>query len=198
MDKDKTLKYWQKICRLKPNLIDQFGFPLTNFNPGGKYFNLSSLNLPDFEFQLSDEISKAQPSFKEVTDDILMELTLKLQRQTDMDCVSLWAEKLMRFCEIRLPTLRKRAFTKMGSRIGAKNHLLRIASFLLDFYFSTQDLRYLNTVLKITDQKWIANSQKLGSGLTFKDQRLEIALYEFRVLLLTTYALDALAAGEKP
>jgi hypothetical protein len=195
MKLEKITGLWLKIQQIDPKLISEFGQPLNHLEAASAYFELPPLPLPEFNYHLTEIIDQAKPSFRDLTGDILNTLLWNLHNQTDISTVALWAEKLLRFCEIRLPTLKKRAFNKWVSRQKVNELMLRLTSFLLDFYFFSLDLRYLNTVLKLSDLKWITDHARIQSKLSFTDQRLEFALLEYRILLLNTYALQTLVVG---
>jgi len=196
MDQKKLTSLWQTILDLEPRLLVDDRLPLVHIEKYLSFYKLPPSPLPEFESKSAVNIHSAQPSYKNLSAGILFALRQNLYEHTEIDSVALWAEKLMRFCEVRMSSLRKRAFTKWGNKAVAKNRMLELTAFLLDTYFYSDDLRYLNTVLKLSDLKWILNTQKIQPNLTKKDERVIAALFEFRIILLTSYALDRLHPGK--
>jgi folate-dependent phosphoribosylglycinamide formyltransferase PurN len=135
-----------------------------------------------------------QPSFKGLTPEILLVLRECLYRADGLDIVRNWAEKLMRYCEIYLPGLEQRALKKCGGSLDARLLVLQLAAFLLDASLVFRDLRFLNTVLKLLDQRWLANPGLVLNDLTRRAAGgyAAIALaaaFQVRLFLVSEYAL---------
>jgi hypothetical protein len=92
------------------------------------------------------------PSFRELSPEILA----TLRATPAVFPVAAWAEKLLRYCEIFQPDLRRRAREKWGSAHDTAQRMGELAQFFFDYYESTRDLRFLNIVLKLADARWIA------------------------------------------
>jgi methionyl-tRNA formyltransferase len=99
------------------------------------------------------------PSFKALTPEILHSLREHVYRADQPETVQNWAEKLMRYCEIFLPSLQERARKKCGNSMQSRYLVLQLAAFLLDVSVFTHDARFLNTVLKLLDLRWLVNGR---------------------------------------
>lgn len=91
------------------------------------------------------------PSFKELTIESLAELRRMVYFKKDEKLISIWSEKLLRFCEVRYFELWKRALAKWEDEEFAQFGLLYLALFFLDVYELLRDPRFLNICLKIQD-----------------------------------------------
>jgi hypothetical protein len=187
---------WDQILKLDSGLLTDYSAPLAGIDDALLGFGLTPL--PEFSFNppISPEMETAQPSFKYLNEGILLSLRKSLYRQSETETVSLWAEKLMRFCEIRFATLKKRAIEKWTDAQAAQLNMLHLSAFLLDYYRSSKDLRYLNTVLKLADLGWIIDPKSLARNLTKTHDKAITSLFQFRILLLSEYALARLVKGE--
>jgi hypothetical protein len=178
------------LQKKEKKIVEANCFPLIYL---GQY--LSELNLPPLEIsEIKSECfvfdKGLEPSFKVLTDNILCSLRYLLYSQRELDLVATWAEKLMRFCEVRYRTLEKRSLDKCKSKIAAKLHMFHLASFLMDYSIATNDLRFFNTVLKLTDLKWLTNKGLLTKHLSGDNNEFNAALFEFRVLLSIEYTFN--------
>jgi hypothetical protein len=177
---------WRVIRQKDGEIINVAYEPLAHIEPYLAYFDLSPTpELSNSEAALSTHIDSVDPSFKVVTNDHLFSLRQCIYSRRNSAVVDPWAEKLMRFCEIMLPDLKRRSIEKCGTNQAARLHLLHLATFLMDQSIATQDLRYLNTVLKLMDLKWLMNPKRFSNDFN-------IALFEFRLVLTTEYAVRQL------
>lgn len=135
-----------------------------------------------------------EPGFENLNMPVLTNLRQSLLIQKEKTTTTAWAEKLLRFCEIRLPTLKVRARRKWGDKRSARLNFLQVAAFLLDYGMQTGDLRYLNTVLKLCDQRWLVNPRTMKADLRKGGEITMTALFQIRILLQIEYALDVLKA----
>ena len=154
--------FWNQIYKLDPAVFEDYRAPLIGIDDSLCFFGL--IPLPEIEFnpEITPEIHNLQPSFKYLTENILISLRQLLYNRSEMDTVAIWAEKLMRFCEIRYATLKKRAFAKWEERNTVQLNMLHLMAFLLDYYSYTKDLRYLNIILKLFDLNWIIKPNKIS------------------------------------
>jgi hypothetical protein len=107
------------------------------------------------------------PSFKNLTPEILMNLRLSLtsNHEPENATVGIWAEKLLRYCEIRQADLRNRVKEKWKKDLQARQNMSDIAGFLFEYYKSYHDIRFLNVVLKLSDKRWVALPDSLLAGI---------------------------------
>ncbi len=131
--------------------------------------------------------------FKNVTADILLCLRHKLSNGEEAELVGKWANGLMRYCEIRRNDLERRTGQKWPDRTRRRLCMLQVTAFLLDYYYESRDLRFLNVVLKLSDMKWILNRGKIESGLQSTDQDVFVAaLFGMRIVMMREHALARL------
>jgi len=109
--------------------------------------------------------------------------------------LTVWSETLMRFCELRLPTLSKRSRHKWGGRREARTGLLHLAAFLADCNQAFADIRYLNTSLKLLDLTPLANFSSSIKGLPSHADDVHEVLLQTRILLITEAALTRLESS---
>jgi hypothetical protein len=171
-------------------------FPLTGINVCLSCYGFSSPPLASFKEEDWGSIPHVEPSFKNLTDSILLSLRGGLYSGRDLDRVTLWGEKLLRFCEVRLPSLQERSLQKWGNKNAAQVGMLHLCVFLLDYGVFFRDVRFLNTVLKLSDLKWIIRRETIERQLCQGAGDRVAALLGFRILLMTEYLFDRVAKGE--
>jgi hypothetical protein len=184
---------WASIQMIDMKLITSENQPLWNLEPCLQSFGLDPLSLPALSREVAPEVFSKDASFKESSDAILLSLRQCLYDAKEMPSVSNWADKLMRFCEIRLPSLRQRAVEKCGSRNAANLLMLQVSAFMLDYALYSKDARYLNTVLKLADLRWVVDERSIPRKLNGNPQDVASALFQFRVLLVIEYAMRKLS-----
>jgi len=186
---------WEVILRKDTMELADQRAPLVNMEEIVAYFKLQPYPHLRQQIERTSVVQPNQPGFKNLSEEILLALRQNLYITADMDTVTLWAEKLMRFCEIQFPTLKGRAVAKWGDRSAARLHMLHLAVLLLDYYLYSKDLRFLNTVLKLADSGWLISGKTLLRDLKEGKGSFVSALFQFRILLITEYALDHLQKG---
>jgi hypothetical protein len=197
MMKEDTIKeLWRQICGLDNIKLSDSRLPLEHLDEYLRYFRLEPLQSGRKRFVKDSEIIKKDPSFKELNNEILLDLRYCLYTGESLDTAALWAEKLLRFCEVRLTSLRKRAIEKCASQREGQLLVLHLAAFLLDYGAHTDDLRYLNTVLKLADQKWILDSRTIPKLLHGSPDKVACGVFQFRVILVCEHVLERLGKGE--
>ncbi len=105
----------------------------------------------------------------------MQQLRFELQQAENTSNVDAWAEKLMRFCEVRRPVLGRKAREKWETSSKAALNMRRVTVFFLDYYLMTGDFRFLNSALKLGDMKWILDK---GGLLKKTSQSRELNLDE--------------------
>ncbi|MGD9128609.1 MAG: hypothetical protein PVH19_14625 [Planctomycetia bacterium] len=189
--------WWEIILQKHETIQTETRMPLRNLEPYLAYYNLALQPFADPQKKTSPEmeIGDDPPSFKNLSETTLLALRTHLQTASHLDITEIWAEKLMRFCEIRYRTLKKRAMDKCKNLATAQNHLLHLMVFLLDYGCQTDDLRFFNIVLKMADLPWLVNPKTILTLLHQEDEAIVLALFQFRILLIKTYLLDHLYQG---
>ncbi len=134
------------------------------------------------------DIDSVEPAFKNLTDEFVLALRHHAEAGTQTTTVAAWAEKLLRFCEVRHHTLRARTLKSCPQPAVAQRRMLHVAAFLTDEFLRSGDLRLLNTVLKLADLKWICRPRALDKALA-SSANDSSALLQLRLILATEYAL---------
>jgi hypothetical protein len=190
---NKLLSCWWKILlHMDDAVILGDKMPFAGMELCLEHFRLPLPAVPQFEMVKPTGKDLPEPSFENLTIFILTDLRKSIYLRLNRTLTSAWAEKLLRFCEIRLSSLETRARRKWGDIQNARLNFLQVAAFLLDYGMQTRDLRYLNTVLKLCDQKWVINPRSIKGGLRKGGENAIAALFQIRILLLSGYALDML------
>ncbi len=190
MDQTQLELIWNNIS-LNKSIDNANFFPLVNIGVALDFFDIShNLKNKILNKNISNFIIHKKPNFKDLTNEDLEFLRNCVYHNVFCDETFLWAETLMRFCEVRYNSLKKRAKQKCQNLLTAKLLMLHLSSFLLDQAISQHDVRYLNTVLKLCDIKWIFNPNQLQKNVSKNQQISSCDLLEFRVMLLTEYAFN--------
>lgn len=194
--KDSSIRDYWCIIQSKDmaDLSDPL-LPLEHIENCLKHFNLDAIPLRAVRQESKSDILSREPSFAEVTEEVLLWLRLHLYAEKEMAMVAVWADKLMRFCEVRYKTLRKRSLDKCKNSWEAHLLMLHLTAFLLDYALYTRDIRFLNTALKLEDQRWIFNKKTISTRLSGDQKPIISGLFQFRILLVTEYAMDRLSKG---
>jgi hypothetical protein len=183
---------WLKICELSPKCLNDPRLPLEHLDEALRYFELEPLQSGRKRFVKGSPIFIKDANFKDLQHEDLIDLRYCLYTGEALDTANVWAEKLLRFCEVRLNSLRQRATEKCGNLNDGRLLVLHLAAFLLDYAGFSRDLRYLNTVLKLLDQKWLFDERSIQSHLS---GQTSTAIFEFRLLLVTESMLARLESG---
>lgn len=192
--KEQSLAAWWTTIKAssRERLIDPRG-PLVGLRAVARDVGFEPLTEVPFEQPNDAKTLSLDPKFKNLTTDCLPCLRYKLLVGEDPNLVASWAEKLMRYCEIRRRDLKSKATRKWPDRKSAKLSMLQLTAFLLDYYHWKSDLRFLSTVLKLSDMRWIVSRKGISGALQSDDpDEFIAALFEVRVALMLQHALDHL------
>lgn len=191
---------WERIRRTDPALLHHPLWPLAHLDPCLHDFGLPPLDLEETRTtaELASTLQAASPSFKALTDDILLALRLQIAEEGASPLAESWAEKLLRFVELRRRALRSRALAKCGSSAAARRHLLHLACFLMDHAAFSHDARFLNTALKLADMSWLLRRSALERNLGARDEAFILALFQFRLVLMTEWGVARLRREGSP
>ncbi len=188
---------WKVILQKGQGLLEDYRGPLVHLCEAPSYFNLPPLPTLRFDVEVRSDALSQKASFKNLSEDTLLALRMNIYAKTDLDRTAHWAETLMRFCEVRYSSLRKRAVRKCDNRRAAGLHLLQLSAFLLDYGLYARDIRFLNTVLKLSDLAWIVNRESLVRNLDRTEADFISALFQVRLLLITEYAVRSIGEGKR-
>jgi len=200
IDLEKLAAWWETIREHNPDIVRDWRMPLAQIAQAAAFFNLPQLPLPPSNPAQTLETSLAglQPSFKALTPEILLSLRQHVYQAEQPEIVKNWAEKLMRYCELFLPGLQERALKKCGSSIPARLLVLQLAAFLLDVSVFYTDARFLNTVLKLLDLRWLVNPRLIRRQLVGRDDTALAAAFQVRLLMISEFSLAQAATAHPP
>jgi hypothetical protein len=150
---------------------------------------LPPLSLPGIQ---STEIFSKKPAFKALTIPVIDALRRSLFTGKDIIERSEWAEYLLRYMEINLSSIFKKARLQFGSTQSARLAILDLTAFLLDVYFEKKDLRFLNLTLKLIDLPGLLSIKNISNDLLKQDKGFLAALYQVRLLIMTEAAIQQL------
>lgn len=189
-------RWWQGLLHLQPDQLNDPRGPLVNLDEEITYFSLS--RLPELRISIDHpgDISTFPPSFKHFNQDIVLNLRFSLLQSKQLELSELWANKLMRYCEIYLPSLRQRAMEKWHDSVTTRLYMLQLSAFLLDYYRLSHDLRFLNTVVKLMDFTWILSTRQIDSSLRKSGDTLTCGLFAIRLILVSEFSLRMLNTRE--
>jgi hypothetical protein len=191
-------EWWDSILEKESILPKQQGGPLVNLRESERYFSLQPLAQQGFPNPVQLHFPSKAPAFKNLSPNDPADLRWCVYVGEKLPDVSLWAEKLMRYCEINHSILRKRALSKCGDSRSAQLEMLQVGAFLLDFYYFSGDARFLNTVLKLCDLNWVVNERSILRNLRSGGPELTPALFQVRLLLMSEHALCLLDSEGNP
>jgi len=186
------------VIQKKEKVFLVYGYqPLSFIDDYLSYFELPLLPGLNIKSVALTDINSTDPSFKALTDDVIYSLRHHIHSKTKLNTVDKWAEKLMLFCEVRYSTLKKRSIGKCKTKVAAQLHILHLACFFMDQSFSSKDRRFLNIVLKLADLEWVLNKKKNLSIIIDKNNDLNSALFQFRIMLMIEYAINQLKEDKR-
>ncbi len=186
---------WQLITHLPPERLNDPYLPLEHLDGSLHYFQLEPIQSGKKRFNKESAVFSKDANFKDLQHTDLLDLRYCIYTAESLDTVTIWAETLLRFCEVRLASLKKRATEKCGSLVDAQLITLHLMAFLLDYGGQTGDLRFLNTALKLADQKWIMDDSTLKRRLRGDENEVSCALLQFRAALVIEHWM-AILNGE--
>lgn len=135
-------------------------------------------------------LNTVTPSFKNLTEDILLELRLNIYQKQDDPKTGVWTEKLLRFSELNMSRLKTRLNEKIKDHLRIRVFGLQWVCLFLDEHFRTGDYRFLNTALKMQDLGWLYSDKMLPNEIRRHPTHHPVPLLQFRILLNTAFALS--------
>jgi len=184
--------WWDVIFRKESRLLEDDRGPLVYLRGSEEFFGLRRLPPLRFAIEADIHVQSESVAFKHLSATDIRVLRKNMFAGSDTNITARWAETLMRFCEVRHSTLKQRAVAKWGSEQAAQLSFLEIAAFLLDYYYCTKDIRFVNTVLKLADSRWILQEGRIHRNLFRGGRRFLSALFQVRLLLMTECAIRRL------
>lgn len=195
MDNKLLSRWWKTLLHLDDDLLHDPCMPLVNLERCLEHFHLAlpALQIPKPDKKDVKELP--EPGFENLTLFILDYLRKSHYAGREKLVTAAWAEKLLRFCEIRSSNLSARARKKWGNHQSARLNFLQVTTFLLDYGIQQGDLRFLNITVKLTNQKWLFTPRGIIRGLRGNRETALAALFQIRILLLSEYLIDTWKAG---
>ncbi len=189
---------WSAALRLDAAVLEAMPCPLARTRAAATSFGLTPLPEPRFEPPRAVEAASEKPSFRALSEPVLLTLRRHVYAREEPAVVARWAETTLRFCEVRLSFLERRATEKCGDAARARLHVLHLAAFLLDHGAQAGDARFLNTVLKLLEARWLVRRAGLARDLAGPGPALPAALFQLRLRLASERALAELSRGGSP
>jgi hypothetical protein len=195
MDNKLLSQWWKTLLHLDDDLLHDPSMPLVNMDRCLEHFHLAlpALSIPKPD--KTDVKALPEPGFENLTLSILDHLRKSQYAGREKPITAAWAEKLLRFCEIRSSSLSARARKKWENHQSARLNFLQVTTFLLDYGIQQGDLRFFNITLKLINQKWLFNPRGILRGLRGNRKTALAALFQIRILLLSEYLIDTWKAG---
>jgi hypothetical protein len=195
----------QDLGMMAQNLINLWWPIITGLNATELKNNASSLShlhgcdktlglipLPNLQFPdiPTSDILSQKPAFKhlDIPDILFMRKCLFAKEISPV--LSIWAETLLRYLEINLATILKKARSQFCSARSGQMALLELTAFMLDLYFEWDDLRYLNIALKLMDKPGILSINSISRNYSDQNRKLPQILIQVRLLILRQAALQ--------
>ena len=194
MNNDRILvDCWKVMLSLDGILLQDRRLPLINLEKYIYYFNLPILPafLASTDVIVSQSFFDVTPGFNNLTEEILVWLRSNIYLNRNLNLVEDWAEKLMRFCEIKLKILKKCALNKWCSTLSAQANILQLAALFLDYSVFAKDLRFVNIALKIVEFRWVYNKKNIINQLNSHNNIIS-AIFQLRIFLMLEYIIAGL------
>jgi hypothetical protein len=166
--------------------------PLVNISVPLQHFELDLPKTPSNTNAALNVTLPDQPSYGVTHNEHIVQIRSDIYDNKHIEKTEEWAEKLLRFCEVRNASLQNRTLEKCSTPEAAKLHALLLCSLFMDFYSLKKDFRFLNTTLKLMDQRWIVDEEKLSSRLNKTKKASTIDALEFRAILTSHHAVEIL------
>jgi hypothetical protein len=184
--------WWETILKFETSIQESNADALVNMHGCETILGFKSLPLFSFPDLPTSELFTRRPAFKNLEFSDILFLRKSLQAGDSVEELSQWAESLLRFIEINLGSVIKKARVQFGSSHTAQQAILQLSAFLLDFYYETGDLRFLNATLKMIDLTGLVTVKKISNDLKKQGKEHLAALYQVRLLLMVEAALQQL------
>jgi hypothetical protein len=196
MDEKLVSRWWKILLHVDHDILGDSSMPFVNMGECIEHFRLALPELPKPSPDRGGDKKLPEPGFDNLTQPILVTLRRVVFSNGDKTFTSAWAEKLLRYGEVRFSSLSSRARRKWGTRQTARLNFLQLAAFLLDYGAQQGDLRFLNITLKFIDQKWLFNIRSIKRCLRGNRETALAALFQIRILLMTETIIDKYKVGK--
>jgi hypothetical protein len=196
MKREETiLRTWNEIIGLNSKVLNENKFALGHLYDCELVLGLTPLSVIQQVEITKNPITLKKPAFKNLEFSgvqLLRSLNFNEVNSVEVDD---WAETLMRYLEINMAILKKKCINTFGSVSIGKEVLLELAAFLLDHYFSTNDLRFLNIVIKLMDRRWLYSYHEKIHLDEDNKKSIYSDLLKVRLWIMREAALKNLAEG---
>ena len=147
--KNRSLLEW--IFKNKNQICFDYSLPdlslIENIFPEVKGISLSNYTGDAIEYTCS-------PALKNLDFKVLNSLQQACNKGVNPEWIFLWAEKLLRVCDLKRLDLQTKINVNISKKEG-RIKSLRLCLFFLNCFYIYNDARYVNIVLKILDLKWL-------------------------------------------
>ena len=149
INKNQSLLDW--IVKNKTQM--SFDYPLPDLSLiENIYPEVKGLSLSNYAGAAVEQT--CSPALKNLNFEVLNSLQQACKHSVKPEWIFLWAEKLLRVCDLRRFDLQIRINVKINKKDG-RIKSLRLCLFFLNCFYIYNDARYVNIVLKIIDLKWL-------------------------------------------
>jgi len=142
----KVQTFWPKIIQHQEELRAHPFMPLVGLCGLETEFGLAPLAGKDRNLEGPANIPSIG-KLADLTGTDLLEMRRACYARDPMDAVRPWAEKLLRYAEVKFPDVTNLPESLRATAFAAN----MLAAFFIDYYASTGDSRYLNATLKLLD-----------------------------------------------
>lgn len=188
-------KWWEIILNHDPHDLQENSLTLIQLSTLCSRPAIASLQLFTPPLKTESSFLEKKPAFKLLNFRDIYLLRHWLQNEMHPQLTSNWAEVILRFFEINLSDIDKKLLMQYGSRLLGEVAFLELTAFLLDYFSYSKDLRYMNMVLKILDQKSLFSPWKITRNLRLNGMHFKSALLKVYLLVKTDLFLMNLDNG---
>lgn len=154
MELEAVREFWPALLRRQQALAQDPALPLVGLRGLESSFGLTPL---DVDVDPPESIATepgGYPRFARIGESEIVALRELIRRGSPSAAVEVWAEGLLRFCELRLATLKRRSLEVHGTRETVRSLYVQIVALFVDRHRACDDVRLINAALKLADLPW--------------------------------------------
>jgi len=174
----RILTLWQWILGNQSRVT--FEFPLPDFSFLANYLSNGRIRLKTEGATVTKP--SVEPALKHLDSTVLGVLQQACHIHDKPEWLSVWAEQLLRVCELRKLILQAKLLAENEDQQILKIKTLRLCLFFLNCFFIYNDARYVNVVLKIIGLDWL--KLKISATPPVKNANVGLFLETLTVLTL--------------
>jgi hypothetical protein len=181
--------WWAAVQSLDSSILVENASSLCSMHQVCQILDLPPLPVLSFPEIHSSDLLSRKPAFKTLsTLDILFLRKCLIEKEARSE-IYFWGEYLLRYLEINRPILFKKASHQFGSPQAGRIALLELCALMMDIYFETNDLRYLNITLKMLDMPRIFSLGPFSQKQLNQLKKLPLILIQVRLMAFTRAAI---------